>query len=53
MGEVVQIRDYRRKEEQDDAMIRLAKEIMGLDTAPCELSATWPDFQHTPDKEPA
>jgi hypothetical protein len=46
--------DYKRKEENDAAMVRLAKEVMGLiDTAPCELPAVWPDFQHSNEKEPA
>jgi hypothetical protein len=54
-AEVIQLRDYRRKEEQEAALVRLAKEVMGLipDAAPCELPGAWPDFYHAPDRDPA
>ena len=38
-AKVIQLRDYKRKEENDAALVRLAKEVMGLieDTAPSPL----------------
>ena len=60
MGEVVQLRDFKRKEENDAALVRLAKEVMGLidvtdtiraigrdgyDTAPCELPPVQPMYE--------
>ena len=46
MGDVVQLRDYKRREENEAALVRLAKEVMGLieDTAPCEMPPVQPYF---------
>lgn len=44
-AELIQLRDFRRKEEQEAAMVRLAKEVMGLiDTSPCEMPPVSPNF---------
>lgn len=51
MGEVVEIRDFKRKEEREAADLRLAAQVP--DTAPCELPQVWPDFYHAPDSDPA
>ena len=51
--EIVHIRDFKRREEREAADVRLAKQIMGIDTAPCELPQVWPDFCHAPDSDPA
>jgi hypothetical protein len=52
-AEIIQLRDFRRKEEQEAALVRLAKEVMGLvDTAPCEMPAVQPDYS-APEKDPA
>ena len=50
MGEVVNIRDFKRKEEKQAELVRLAKEVMGLlpDTAPSEMIP-----YHAPDQDPA
>jgi hypothetical protein len=51
VGDLVQMRDFKRKEEREAADVRLAKQVMGLDTAPCELPpAVWPNFT---EKDPA
>jgi hypothetical protein len=51
MGEVIHIRDYKRKEERDADLVRLAKEVMGLiDTAPSEIL---PSSFQAPEKDPA
>jgi hypothetical protein len=50
-AEVVNIRDFKRREEREAADVRLAKQIQ--DTAPCELPAVWPDFYHAPESDPA
>lgn len=52
MGEVVQIRDFKRKEEREAADVRLAKQIMGLDTAPSEMPPVQPMYV-APEKDPA
>jgi hypothetical protein len=52
MDNVVNIRDFKRKEEREAADVRLAKQVMGLDTAPCELPPVWPSYQ-APEKDPA
>lgn len=52
-AKVLQLRDFKRREEREAADVRLAKQVMGLDTAPCELPNVWPDFYHAPDKDPA
>jgi hypothetical protein len=51
MGDLIQMRDFKRREEIEAADVRLAKQVM--DTAPCELPQVWPDFQHSNEKEPA
>jgi hypothetical protein len=57
VGDLVQLRDYKRKEENDAALVRLAKEVMGLiDTSPCEMPpgempTAKPYF--APEKDPA
>jgi hypothetical protein len=52
-AEIVNIWDYRRKEEREAAMVRMAKEVMGLiDTAPCEMPPVWPSYQ-APESDPA
>jgi hypothetical protein len=53
MGDVVQLRDFKRKEENDAALVRLAREVMGLiDTAPCEMPPVQPDYK-APTSDPA
>ena len=52
MGEVIQLRDFQRREERDAALVRMAKEVMGiLDTAPSEMPPVQPYF--APEKDPA
>jgi hypothetical protein len=52
-AEIVNIWDYRRKEEREAAMVRMAKEVMGLiDTAPCEMPPVQPDYK-APTSDPA
>jgi hypothetical protein len=52
-AEIIQLRDYRRKEERDAALVRLAKEVMGLvDTAPCEMPPVQPAYL-APGEDPA
>jgi len=34
MGEVIQLRDFQRREERDAALVRMAKEVMGQIPAP-------------------
>lgn len=46
------IRDYKRKEEREAADVRLAKQVMGLDTAPSEMPPVWPSFE-APESDPA
>jgi hypothetical protein len=48
---VVQMRDFKRREEREAADVRLAKQVQ--DTAPCELPNVWPDFYHAPESDPA
>jgi hypothetical protein len=52
MGEVVQIRDFKRKEEREAADVRLAKQVMGLDTAPSEMPPVQPMYV-APEKDGA
>jgi hypothetical protein len=52
MDNVVNIRDFKRKEEREAADVRLAKQVMGLDTAPSEMPPVWPSYQ-APDSDPA
>jgi hypothetical protein len=52
-AEVVNIWDYRRKEEREAAMVRMAKEVMGLiDTSPCEMPPVQPSYT-APEQDPA
>lgn len=37
MGEVVQMRDFKRREEKEDYLVRLAKQVMGLIPGPYDL----------------
>jgi hypothetical protein len=50
MGEVVQIRDYRRKEEKEAELVRLAKQVMGLIPGPYDTS---PSEYVAPESDPA
>lgn len=53
MGEIVNIRDFKRREENDADLVRLAKEVMGLiDTAPCEMPPVQPVYT-APEQDPA
>lgn len=51
-AEIVQLRDYKRKEEREAADVRLAKQVMGLDTAPCEIPPAQPMYV-APEKDGA
>lgn len=51
LSNVVNIRDFKLREEQAASDERLAKQVQ--DTAPCELPGVWPDFYHAPDSDPA
>jgi hypothetical protein len=52
-AEIIQLRDYKRREENDAALVRLAKEVMGLiDTAPCEMPPVQPSYS-APESDPA
>jgi hypothetical protein len=52
MDNVVQLRDFKRREENEATLARFAKGILGdVDTSPCEMPpATWPSFT---EKDPA
>lgn len=50
-AKVLQLRDFKRREEREAADVRLAEQ--NPDTAPCELPNVWPDFYHQSDKDPA
>jgi hypothetical protein len=52
MGDVVQLRDFKRREENDADLVRLAREVMGLDTAPSEMPPVQPSYT-APEKDPA
>ena len=52
VGEIVNIRDFKRREEREAADVRLAKQVMGLDTAPSEMPPVWPSYQ-APESDPA
>lgn len=53
MGEVVQLRDFKRREENDAALVRLANEALrAIDTAPCEMPPVQPSYQ-APEQDPA
>jgi hypothetical protein len=50
---VVQLRDFKRREEREADLVRMAKEVMGLiDTAPCEMPPVQPSFV-APAEDPA
>lgn len=52
-AQIIQLRDYKRREENDADLVRLAKEVMGLiDTAPCEMPPVQPMYV-APEKDPA
>jgi hypothetical protein len=52
-AKILQLRDFKRREENDADLVRLAKEVMGLiDTAPCEMPPVQPDFT-APTSDPA
>jgi hypothetical protein len=52
-AKVIQLRDFKRREENDADLVRLAREVMGLiDTAPCEMPPAQPDYR-APDSDPA
>lgn len=51
-AEIVNIRDFKRREEREAADARLAKQVMGLDTAPSEMPPVWPSYQ-APEQDPA
>jgi hypothetical protein len=51
-AEIINIRDYKRREENDADLVRLAREVMGLDTAPSEMPPVQPSYT-APDKDPA
>jgi hypothetical protein len=51
-AKVIQLRDFKRREEREAADVRLAKQIMGLDTAPSEMPPVWPSFE-APEQDPA
>jgi hypothetical protein len=51
-AKVIQLRDYKRREENDADLVRLAREVMGLDTAPCEMPPVQPDYK-APTSDPA
>jgi hypothetical protein len=52
MDNVVNIRDFKRKEEREAADVRLAKQVMGLDTAPSEMPPVQPMYV-APESDPA
>jgi hypothetical protein len=52
VGDVVQLRDFKRREEREAADVRLAKAVMGLDTAPSDMPPVWPSYQ-APESDPA
>ncbi|WLB49220.1 hypothetical protein QIH93_15000 [Bradyrhizobium ottawaense] len=51
-AEIVNIRDFKRREEREAADVRLAKQVMGLDTAPSEMPPVQPNYQ-APEQDPA
>jgi hypothetical protein len=56
MGDLVHIRDYKRREEQAAADARIADKIRAIgradDTAPCEMPPVWPSYE-APESDPA
>jgi hypothetical protein len=51
-AEIINIRDYKRREESDADLVRLAREVMGLDTAPSEMPPVQPSYT-APEQDPA
>jgi hypothetical protein len=49
---VVHMRDFKRKEEQEAEVRRFADRLVDQIRA-CELPLVWPSFHHAPDKDPA
>lgn len=46
MGDLIQLRDYKRREEREADLVRLAREVMGLiDTAPSEMPPVQPSYE--------
>jgi len=43
-AKIIQLRDFKRREEREAADVRLAKQVMGLDTAPSEMPPAQPGF---------
>lgn len=44
-AKIIQLRDFKRREENDAALVRLAREVMGLvDTAPSEMPPCQPMY---------
>lgn len=51
VGELVQLRDFKRREEREAELARFAKQILE-DTAPSDMPPVWPSFQ-APESDPA
>jgi hypothetical protein len=52
-AEVINIWDYKRKEERQADLVRFASEVMSqIDTAPCEMPPAYPSYQ-APEQDPA
>jgi hypothetical protein len=51
-AKVLQLRDFKPREEREAADVRLAKQVMGLDTAPSEMPPVQSDFS-APASDPA
>jgi hypothetical protein len=52
-AQIYNIRDFKRREENDADLVRLAKEVMGLiDTAPSEMPPVQPSYT-APESDPA
>jgi hypothetical protein len=49
-AKVIQMRDFKRREEREAADVRLAKQVQ--DTAPSEMPPVWPSYQ-APEQDPA
>lgn len=50
MGEVIQMRDFKRREEKEAELVRLAKEVMGLIPGPYDNA---PSEYCPPESDPA
>jgi hypothetical protein len=51
-AEIIQLRDFKRREEREADLVRLAREIMGLDTAPSDMPPVQPNYT-APEQDPA